>query len=79
MRPGREPLACSKHLPNCRRKEESSFLKKGTKRLLPLRLLVGRGHARLGWGLRQQIKVFWFFSTEKNASYVLVCSTFSMV
>jgi len=56
----------------CKGKEESSFLKKRSKRLLHL-LPVDRSlpipYRR--WGLDRrsggEVKVFWFFSSEKNA------------
>jgi len=48
-----------------RKKEESSFLKKRSKRLLfpALRQLSGHG---LDLGSGGGTKVFWFFSSEKN-------------
>jgi hypothetical protein len=51
-------------------KEESSFLKKRSKRLLILRQRQHTGHGRdLGSG--GELKVFWFFSSEKNKSLLL--------
>jgi hypothetical protein len=45
--------------------KECSFLKKRTKRLLSLRQRTDTGHGRIG-GTSGKIKVFWFFSSEKN-------------
>jgi hypothetical protein len=50
----------------CRRREERpSFLKKRSKRLLFLVLRQDPGHG-LDRGNGGEIKVFWFFSSEKN-------------
>jgi hypothetical protein len=45
--------------------KDCSFLKKRTKRLLSLRKrhLTGHGRERGSGG---EVKVFWFFSSEKN-------------
>jgi hypothetical protein len=48
--------------PKC---EDSSFLKKRSKRLLFLVLRQDSGHG-LERGSGGEIKVFWFFSSEKN-------------
>jgi hypothetical protein len=45
--------------------EDSSFLKKRSKRLLFLVLRQDPGHD-LDRGSGGEIKVFWFFSSEKN-------------
>jgi hypothetical protein len=45
--------------------EDSSFLKKRSKRLLFLVLRQDPGHG-LDRGSGGEIKVFWFFSSEKN-------------
>jgi hypothetical protein len=54
--------------------ERSSFLKKRSKRLLILALRQDRGPFPKHWGLDLGsgggIKVFWFFSSEKN---ILLC------
>jgi hypothetical protein len=51
--------------------EESSFLKKRSKRLLILALLIDPDQLIKYFGLNigggEEIKVFWFFSSEKNA------------
>jgi hypothetical protein len=49
-----------------RRKEETSFLKKRSKRLLILAQRQDPGHG-LDLGSGGGIEVFWFFSSEKNA------------
>jgi hypothetical protein len=46
-------------------KARSSFLKKRSKRLLVLRQLKHTGHG-LERGSGGGLKVFWFFSSEKN-------------
>jgi hypothetical protein len=46
-------------------KEGCSFLKKRTKRLLFLRVSHVPGHGRYA-SAGAEIKVFWFFSSEKN-------------
>jgi hypothetical protein len=46
-------------------KKDSSFLKKRSKRLLIFRSLPLRGHVR-DLTASAGIKVFWFFSSEKN-------------
>jgi hypothetical protein len=52
--------------------EGCSFLKKRTKRLLSLRRLNLSGHG-LDLCAGAELKVFWFFSSEKNMlSYVFV-------
>jgi hypothetical protein len=59
------------------RSEESSFLKKRNKRLLFFRRSHDRGHGRdiaAGAG----IKVFWFFSSEKNMLFWRFVAWFSM-
>jgi hypothetical protein len=55
------------------RQEECSFLKKRTKRLLLLRLRIvaGRGLPNRSCN---EIKVFWFFSSEKNILTCLLCN-----
>jgi arginyl-tRNA synthetase len=58
--------------PYCRSKEECSFLKKRTKRLLLLRLQHDRGHGRDRYA-GSGIKVFCFFSSEKKALLTLPC------
>jgi hypothetical protein len=45
--------------------ESPSFLKKRSKRLLLFRSRIERGHGRRVGGA-PEIKVFWFFSSEKN-------------
>jgi hypothetical protein len=52
------------------RQKDSSFLKKRSKRLLfpALRQLSGHG---LDLGRGGGIKVFWFFSSEKNVFFTL--------
>jgi hypothetical protein len=49
-----------------RARQVSSFLKKRSKRLLPLRQRHDAGHG-LDRGSRGELKVFWFFSSEKNS------------
>jgi hypothetical protein len=52
-------------------KQESSFLKKRSKRLLFLALAEQSRPVPQRWGLDRgsggELKVFWFFSSEKNA------------
>jgi hypothetical protein len=52
-------------LGGCERKEESSFLKKRSKKLLFLRRFLLSGHG-LDLSVGARAKVFWFFSPEKN-------------
>jgi hypothetical protein len=49
-------------------KEDSSFLKKRSKRLLFLRPRQDPGHG-LDRGCDGEVEVFWFFSSEKNAFF----------
>jgi hypothetical protein len=45
--------------------QDCSFLKKRTKRLFILRQRTDPGHGRRG-ATSADVKVFWFFSSEKN-------------
>jgi hypothetical protein len=52
--------------------KESSFLKKRSKRPLFFRSLAVRGHG-LDLAAGAGLKVFWFFSSEKNNTCHQVC------